>query len=96
MAMNAKDTLIAHLTESLAIERRRVDALMGTTAKQALEVIDLPEPDVPPDEVMAAMKQISPIKDKTYEANYAYWEANKERARLHPEAFAEEIISGGV
>ncbi len=50
--------------------------------------------EVPPDEVMAAMKAISPIRDKTYDANWAYWEANKEKARLHPVAFAAEIIDG--
>ena len=54
------------------------------------------EVDMPPDEVMAAMKAISPTMDKTYEANWAFWERNKERAKLHPEAFADEIVRGAV
>lgn len=87
----------ALLTEALAIERQRVDRLLGqlTTHPTApAPTVEMPEPDVPPDAVMAAIKRISPTKDRTYEANYAYWEANKERAALHPDAFAEEIIAG--
>ena len=91
------DDLIAHLTESLAIERKRVDLLLGQLTLKSAAIapsVEIPEPDVPPDAVMAAMKSISPIRDKTFEANWRYWEANKERARLHPEAFAEEILQG--
>ena len=51
-------------------------------------------PDSPPDVVLAAMRTISPVKDKTYEANWAYWEQHKERAAQHPEAFADEILYG--
>lgn len=50
--------------------------------------------DLPPDEVLAAMKRISPQQDAAYHANFRFWEANKERARLHPAAFADEILSG--
>lgn len=85
------------LTESLAIERQRVDRLLGQLTPQtqaSAPLVEMPELDVPPDVVMAAMKRISPTKDKTYEANYAYWENNKERAKAHPDAFAEEIVSG--
>lgn len=59
-------------------------------------VIAIPEPDIPPNAVMAAIKQISPTRDATYEANWKFWEQNKERAAEHPEAFADEILEGAV
>ena len=62
---------------------------MGTNAV----VADL-EPDMPPGVVLAAMKRISPTSDKAYEANWRYWEQNKEKAAEHPDAFAEEILAG--
>lgn len=58
--------------------------------------VDIAEPDQPPDVVLAAMKQISPVRDKTYEANWAHWEQNKERAAAYPKDFADEIILGNV
>jgi hypothetical protein len=85
------------LTEALALERQRVDRLLGQLTPQAsasVPLVEMPELDVPPDVVMAAMKKISPTKDKTYEANYAYWENNKERAAAFPKEFADEIVSG--
>jgi hypothetical protein len=85
------------LTESLAIERRRVDLLLGQlTLKSAEPVssVELPEPDVPPDVVMAAMRRISPTDDETFKANYRYWEQNKDRARDYPDDFAKEILEG--
>lgn len=89
----------ALLRESLAIERQRVDLLLGQltlTSTEHVSSVEIPEPDVPPSVVMAAMKRISPMQDKTFEANYGYWEANKERAAEHPEAFADEILEGAV
>jgi hypothetical protein len=85
------------LTEALAIERQRVDRLLGQLTPQTqanAPLVEMPEPDSPPDVVMAAMKQISPTKDRAYEANYAYWENNKERAKAYPAEFADEIIAG--
>ena len=58
--------------------------------------LTFPEPEGPPDEVLAAIQFISPTRDKTYEANWQYWERNKARAKEHPKAFADEIIKGGV
>lgn len=58
------------------------------------EPVDVPQPDVPPPEVLAAIQQISPIKDKTFDANWAYWERHKEQAAKHPRAFADDILSG--
>lgn len=89
-----------YLDEKAAHERtqERYHALaMSLTASPVRMPFDdgpIPEPDLPPPVVLAAMQQISPVKDKTYEANYAYWEANKARCTLDPEAFAKEIISG--
>ncbi len=96
-----RDALIAELRASLAIERARVDTLtqallLASTVKQVAATVEIEAPDVPPDAVLAAMKRISPIKDPAYEANWAYWEANKEKARLHPDAFADEILTGAV
>lgn len=54
------------------------------------------EPDTPPPAVLAAIQTISPVRDKTYDANWAYWGRNKARAAAHPDAFAEEIIAGVV
>jgi hypothetical protein len=53
-----------------------------------------PMGDMPPQVVLDAMRTISPVRDKTYDANWAFWEANKERAKEHPDAFAEEILDG--
>lgn len=59
-------------------------------------VVQMDEPDVPPSTVLAAMKTISPVPDKTYEANWQHWERNKARANQHPEEFADEILNGGA
>lgn len=56
--------------------------------------VEVPEPDVPPSVVLQAMKQISPVEDATYRANWAYWEKNKERAAAYPQDFADEILKG--
>lgn len=56
----------------------------------AVEPLD----DMPPQVVLDAMRRISPYRDKTYDANWAYWEANKGRAKDHPEDFANEILEG--
>lgn len=56
--------------------------------------IEVPQPDVPPAVVLDAMRRISPIKDRAFDANWAYWERNKEHAAAHPDAFAEEILEG--
>jgi len=58
--------------------------------------VEMEEPDVPPDVVLAAMKQISPVPDKTYEANWQHWERNKEKAAAYPNEFAQEIIEGAA
>ena len=73
----------------------KYEALAHGRLAQPIQPVEAMEPiEYPPDEVMAAMKAISPVRDKTYEANWAYWEANKEKARLHPAAFAAEIAEG--
>lgn len=59
----------------------------------SIEAVDV---DMPPAVVLAAMETISPVRDKAYDANWAYWEKNKARAEAHPDAFAEEIIQGAV
>lgn len=90
---------------NLAEMRRMYDALLAKyhelasrqphlVTAPALSDVEMPEPDVPPSVVLAAMKQISPIEDATYRANWAYWEKNKERAAAHPDAFADEILKG--
>ena len=58
------------------------------------ESITLPEPDVPPPQVLAAMRRISPSDDAAFRANWAYWEKNKQTASDHPDAFADEILKG--
>ena len=70
----------------------RTQGANAVPASPPVDAID--PPDVPPDVVMEAMKTISPVKDATYAANWAYWEQNKARAKQHPEAFAEEILYG--
>lgn len=63
-------------------------------APKEAEPVEVPQPDVPPAEVLAAIRQISPIKDKTFEANWAYWERHKAQAAQHPAAFADDILNG--
>lgn len=65
-------------------------------APAAPEPVDVPQPDVPPPAVLEAMQRISPIKDKAFEANWAFWEAHKEQAAQHPDAFAQDILNGVV
>lgn len=79
---------------ALAMSLTGLTAPLQVVARSGFEPVEIPEPDLPPAVVLAAMQQISPIKDKTYEANYAYWEKNKARCTLDPEAFAAEIIEG--
>lgn len=91
---------------NLAEMRKMYDALMekyhelrvmGDEAPApATPVIEIEQADQPPAEVLAAMQQISPVRDKTYEANWAHWERNKARAEAYPKEFAEEIIMGAV
>ena len=52
------------------------------------------ETDFPPPEVLAAMRAISPIRDRTFDANWAYWERNKDHAAKNPEGFAQDILRG--
>ena len=66
----------------------------GANAPAPTEPITIEEPDLPPEEVLAAMTLISPIRDATYEANWQFWERNKERAKKHPKDFADEILKG--
>ena len=91
------------LKDAVAFERGRYDALLdkyhalrmaGASPAPVVPAMEPIEPDAPPDVVLEAMWTISPTKDKTYEANWLYWEQNKERAAQHPEAFAEEILYG--
>lgn len=98
-----------HASEAIAFVRERdarYDALLDKYHALAMPkasppapveaIPEIPEPDVPPDVVLAAMQQISPVPDKTYEANWAHWDRNKARAKMHPEAFAQEILEGAV
>lgn len=100
------DGQVSAYQRGVEAERARHDALLdkyhalkllGATATEpAPALVPIDEADVPPDEVLLAMQQISPVRDKTYEANWQHWERNKERARLYPKEFAEEIIQGAV
>jgi hypothetical protein len=79
------------------LEKYHALRLGGASAPLPLSPdVPMDEPDVPPDVVLAAMKAISPVPDKTYEANWQHWERNKAKAGAYPEAFAEEIIQGAV
>lgn len=68
--------------------------MAGANPAPVVPALEPIEPDTPPDVVLEAMRTISPTKDKTYEANWAYWEQHKERAAQHPDAFADEILYG--
>lgn len=68
--------------------------LQGAVVIPPPEPVLVEQPDVPPAVVLAAMHRISPLKDKAFEANWAYWERNKQTAAAHPEAFAEDILRG--
>jgi hypothetical protein len=77
----------------------RYDSLARLMVNAPLPLVHEPvvvEPidEMPPQVVLDAMRTISPVRDKTYDANWAFWEANKERAKEHPDAFAEEILDG--
>lgn len=63
-------------------------------APKAPDPITVEQPDFPPPQVLAAMRRISPVKDKAFDANWAYWERNKEHAAKHPDDFALEILQG--
>lgn len=88
------------------IQDARYDALLekyhalrvaGANAPEPVPApVVIPEPDQPPPAVLAAMQRISPVRDKTYEANWVFWELNKDRAAAHPDAFADEIIAGAA
>jgi hypothetical protein len=54
----------------------------------------IPAPELPPREVMAAIRAISPRNDATFYANYRLWEENKQDAKDDPKAFAERIRRG--
>ena len=60
----------------------------------APEMVPVTETDFPPPQVLAAMRRISPNRDRTFDANWAYWERNKEHAAKNPEAFALDILQG--
>jgi len=79
------------------LEKYHALRMQGANAPEPVPpVIAFPEPDVPPDVVLAAMKTISPVPDKTYEANWQHWERNKEKAAAYPNEFAQEIIEGAA
>ena len=79
------------------LERMHALRVQGANPPEPVPpAIVMEEPDVPPDVVLAAMKQISPVPDKTYEANWQHWERNKEKAAAYPQEFADEIIEGAV
>lgn len=68
-----------HWANRCAASDARYDALLdkyhalrvaGGNPAEAVPVA-VPEPDVPPPEVLAAMQAISPQRDKTYDANWA-------------------------
>lgn len=68
----------------------------GANPAPAQESLIPDEPDLPPPEVLEAIQRISPVRDRTYEANWAHWEANKLRAAQDPKDFADEIMLGAV
>lgn len=78
------------------LEKYHALKLLGATAIPPAEPIEFDEPDQPPDEVLAAMQAISPVRDKTYDANWLHWERNKDRAKQYPKEFADEILLGSV
>jgi hypothetical protein len=78
------------------LEKYHALRVMGDEAPAPTPAVAFDEPEQPPVEVLAAMQQISPQRDKTYEANWAHWERNKARAAQYPKEFAEEIIMGAV
>lgn len=92
--------------ERIASERKaeldalleKYDSLAKLMVGAQAHVPEVPEvepvDDMPPQVVLDAMRRISPYRDKTYDANWAYWEANKGRAKDHPEDFANEILEG--
>lgn len=93
------------MREQALYERERYDALLekyhalrvgGANAPEAIASVEMPEPEMPPALVLAAMQAISPTRDKAYEANWMYWELHKAQAEAHPEAFAEDIIHGAA
>lgn len=96
------EQLVSQLRADLAQADARYDALLEKYHELAkpkaaeTSAVVIPEPESPPPEVMAAIQAISPTRDKTYDANWAFWERNQARAKLHPDAFAEEIMQGAV
>ena len=68
----------------------------GANAPVVTEPVVIEPPELPPPKVLGAIQFISPVRDKVYDANWAYWEANKERAAQHPDAFALEILNGST
>jgi len=105
-ARDQQDFRIADLKAAIAqrdadyatlLEKYHALRMQGANAPEPVPpVIAFPEPDVPPDVVLAAMKTISPVPDKTYEANWQHWERNKEKAAAYPNEFAQEIIEGAA
>lgn len=86
------DTL-ADRYHQLALRTWPPNVLTQTGTNGAVAPVEV-EVEGPPEVVLLAMRAISPTRDKTYDANWAFWERNKERAAAHPEAFAEEILAG--
>lgn len=90
------DNRLAWLCEKYDALLEKYHELAQPKVPEASAPVVIPEPRTPPRAVLAAIKAISPTRDKTYDANWAFWEANQERAELHPDAFAEEIMQGAV
>lgn len=90
---NARLEMTEHMLEQMHAHHKL--ALQSRVAADPA-VMEPVEVEVPPDEVMAAMRTISPTDDMTYQANFAYWAKNKERAKAFPKDFAREIIEGVV
>ena len=69
-------------------------AFIALSAPVSVAATEIVQPDMPPDVVLEAMRRVSPFRDKTFDANWAYWERNKQHAANNPEAFAQEILEG--
>ena len=83
----------ATLAELLAKQHELIAALAKPTPEK-VEMVPVTETDFPPPQVLAAMRRISPNRDRTFDANWAYWERNKEHAAKNPDAFALDILQG--
>lgn len=93
VAREWKDLFYAEAAKTAAL-LEKYHELRVSGANAPAPAPPVPVAEMPPPEVLRAMRIISPRDDQTFKANWDLWLANKDEAAKDPAKFAERIRRG--